>query len=240
MHAPPNNVLRQKTPHQISSILLDKWTKEITLISEHFIGKSNQLEFINLQVPLSLFSSNSDAHIALELFGKMKQLNTHVVGSHTKFGLDFNTSMLSSNIEHTMVDNILKQIGLLASRTNDVPFSCATIATNIHTFHNAQHVSRGLLHYIPEFEIMATEILRCDMKRPGQISTNFEYYPAHRLEKIDDTDLIHVDDEQMKNFSPEERQLIRNIHQATMDFKRALDICIQTEKILLEKVCCLV
>jgi translation initiation factor 2B subunit (eIF-2B alpha/beta/delta family) len=214
--------------------LCDKWTKELSLVSEHYIGKSNQLEFINLQIPISLFSSSGDAQTAIELLDKVQQLNSKLVNSQTKFGLDFNTAMLHPIMEKNHLETAAKNIGNLINNTNNTSFSCASIAVNVHTFHNAQVLSASLHQHFPQFDVLGTEILRCDSKRPGQISANYDYHPKHRLEKSDTSTSTDAGYEQA--VSKEEAELIANIHQATTDFQRALDVCIQTEKILLEKV----
>lgn len=227
LHSPPLSVLqRHQDTKQTIALLQDKWTRELEQIALHY-NKKKALQFVNLQIPSVLYSQ-PDA--IKELLYFIHQLpTTSIQKENTRIGIDFSTTQLVSVQKEELRavrDSLIKA---------SIPTNIFTIACNAYTYTNAHRLVKYLQRDYAnhDIDIVATELLRSDPNKPGQLSASYDYHPKHRIEAITEEDSHSSGNSDQNDVNNEE---IKDLLHATKDFQRALDRCIQVEKLLLEKV----
>lgn len=234
LHCPPPQVLLGKSPEQVSALLQEKWLRELRVVEEHFAGAKNKLEFLSLQIPLSLFAAPGHSSAVRDLVCSVQSWQSRVVDSNTFLALDLSTQSFASFESNADAERVVSVLQAMREEARDIVLGGTTVATNGHTFHYAHMLAQQLKSSL-QLKVLATEILRCDAKRPGQLSAHYDYHPQHRVEQsaaVEGETASHAE----MQVSKEEKDLIKQIHYATDDFKRALDRCIQVEKVLLDTV----
>ena len=198
------------------SLLQDKWTRELDTISTHYGNKKKALQFVTLQIPTALYAH---PHSIQELMQFVSNVSIPAVNpDQTNIGLDFSTAQLA----HVSKEE-LQQLRQSLLQSKPVVDLC-TVACNAFTFHQAKRVTKYIHQvYDKDIPVIATELLRSDVQKPGQLSATYDYHVTHKV----DSDSTKIE---------EHTEEIKEILKATEDFQRALDRCIQVEKLLLEKV----
>lgn len=157
----------------------------------------------------------------------------------SRFGLDLGTSLLAnangSDIE-ALVSSVLQPL------VQEGHLQSLTIASNALTFHNAntllQWAGRQNREHGADVHIVATEVLRCHSRKPGLLSGGYPYAVPHRM--ASNTIDVPAEDAAasalLASKSAEVQARMQSVAVAASDFQMALDRCIHTEKIFLNKV----
>jgi hypothetical protein len=235
-------VLADKTPAEVSSLLIEKWTKELTVIAEHFPKRS--LDFVSLQVPWSLLTdSSSSSSSEATVFALVSSLRAakHPILSATKtFALDFHTGSLAAVQSNAQVSQAVQQLqrGWAKSFLSGV-----TVACNGQSFHYAHQLVSSLQSHHCQARVLATELLRCDSQRPAQLSANYDHHMPHQSLHADSLDEQQENQQEQQKEPPvdramsgDEARIVQKIQLATKDFEQSLDRCIQLEKKFLTMV----
>jgi hypothetical protein len=137
-------------------------------------------------------------------------------------GLDFTTVHLATVFDDSHLSMIIKHAKRLKG-LNSSQFNLLSLGCNYMTIDKVKQIISSLQQEDKDMNFIGTEVLRIHEKKPGQISTNYDYHLKHRYlnQKLYD----------MK---------IPRLAAAIMDYNHALDATIQVEEALVKKVCCLV
>jgi hypothetical protein len=137
-------------------------------------------------------------------------------------GLDFTTVHLATVFDDSHLSMIIKHAKRLKG-LNSSQFNLLSLGCNYMTIDKVKQIISSLKQEDKDMNFIGTEVLRIHEKKPGQISTNYDYHLKHRYlnQKLYD----------MK---------IPRLAAAIMDYNHALDATIQVEEALVKKVCCLI